>query len=641
MKPIRSILGALPILLSLLAGPTLRAQAPADDLLNRAEEELYRLMDSDCAAAQAYADGFAQNCPAGRREYCSALGKILQGINETSQPRLDGGTKARALLAQAEKESLSGSFRDLAARAQIALARELALLHKQDSAIMYLQKAENNLLGLNAPLLTAEMEKIYAITYSMASDMPKAIEHGHQGLAMLDRTPDAPEVRRARCKQLHNVGYLYYFQKDYATALRYMEASLELRRANGFLAALPVQLSLMASANVRMGKSENADSLFAEAERLSRDPCRRYYREAVLLYYTDFYNKSGRYNKALALGREIERESRRAHAPNLVQFGLNVQAEAYEKLGRFREAYLLHRQSALWGDTLEDESLSRTIVELEAAQKSIAEARAREALLYELDAKGDFLRLLAVGILGALAVLAASAFFLRDRLRNNRLLRHQARLLERANADKNRSFSILARDLRNPLLALYGSLEKNRDSGPEREKELDRLQKKVADTRELLDAFLLWASNNKNGAGLQPTPIDLIPLIQEELADLAEEGLSRSISLSLDVHHRAVVPADPKMLRYILRELLSKALQNTPPGGTVAVSLSAGSVSDSVRFSIRESGANSSGPTERDPGTGHSLVESFLAAHSAALHKEDNRNGYTTGWFELPQISGK
>jgi signal transduction histidine kinase len=164
----------------------------------------------------------------------------------------------------------------------------------------------------------------------------------------------------------------------------------------------------------------------------------------------------------------------------------------------------------------------------------------------------------------------------------NELERSKARLekseteLLRANLSKDRFFSILAHDLRNPIcgiLTIAEVLTKRFD-------ELDitrvrELLKFVYDGAregaELLECILQWARAQTGRLDVQPSCVNLSKLCAG-VADLHDSAAkSKGIHILSRVEPAEVAFVDPNMLATVLRNLLSNAVKFTPPGGEVVL----------------------------------------------------------------------
>jgi signal transduction histidine kinase len=149
--------------------------------------------------------------------------------------------------------------------------------------------------------------------------------------------------------------------------------------------------------------------------------------------------------------------------------------------------------------------------------------------------------------------------------------------LQRANLSKDKFFSILAHDLRNPisgLLTLSELLAHRFDGLDERRiRELClMLHDGARQSSELLECILQWARAQMGKLQAQPSPVRLAELC-EGIADLQRTAAkSKDIRLLCQVRPDATVYADENMVATVLRNILSNAVKFTPRGGEVVCS---------------------------------------------------------------------
>ena len=148
------------------------------------------------------------------------------------------------------------------------------------------------------------------------------------------------------------------------------------------------------------------------------------------------------------------------------------------------------------------------------------------------------------------------------RLRERRLLVKELEM-------RNRLFSIISHDLRNPIfgnrLLSRQLLERVQELPPEQLREgLEKLAVSADNTSSLLENLLLWSLNQKGM--LEPV------MREEDLAALAAEAVSsvqKGESVEVDIPSGLSVRTDRNMLLTVLRNLLDNAVKASPEGGKV------------------------------------------------------------------------
>ncbi len=169
--------------------------------------------------------------------------------------------------------------------------------------------------------------------------------------------------------------------------------------------------------------------------------------------------------------------------------------------------------------------------------------------------------------------------------------------LRKANLSKDRFFSILAHDLRNPMsgiLSLSEVLAKRFETlSPGRIREMCGLVHDGARSgAELLEAILQWARAQTGRLEVKPALVTLSELCDGIVGLFGSAAGSKGVSLRSTVDGGAVAFADENMLATILRNLLSNAIKFTPRGGQVA--LTADAFGDWEKISVSDTGVGMS-----------------------------------------------
>ncbi len=165
--------------------------------------------------------------------------------------------------------------------------------------------------------------------------------------------------------------------------------------------------------------------------------------------------------------------------------------------------------------------------------------------------------------------------------------------LLRANLSKDKFFSIMAHDLRNPisgLLAISEVLSKRFEQlEPRRIRELVvLLHDGASQGAELLESILQWARAQTGRLEVKPSYVRLSEMC-EGVAELNRSAAeSKDIRILSRVEEQEVAFADPNMLSTVLRNLLSNAVKFTPRGGEVVVTAEA--TGDWETLTVRDTG---------------------------------------------------
>jgi PAS domain S-box-containing protein len=148
--------------------------------------------------------------------------------------------------------------------------------------------------------------------------------------------------------------------------------------------------------------------------------------------------------------------------------------------------------------------------------------------------------------------------------------------LNEANAQKDKLFSIIAHDLRNPfghILNFSGLLLDHYDhySTDRRKQFIELINKSSQQIYLLLENLLDWARSQSGKMEFYAQQIKLEKMVVEVIDLLTYSANSKNIKLQVYIPEGIVLCADEFMLKTILRNLIGNAIKFTPDGGIVQI----------------------------------------------------------------------
>lgn len=197
---------------------------------------------------------------------------------------------------------------------------------------------------------------------------------------------------------------------------------------------------------------------------------------------------------------------------------------------------------------------------------------------------------LALALLGFLLV----GGYLFYQIRKSReIIQRRNEQLAELNATKDKFFSIIAHDIRSPLVALEGVeeqieyyLKKNKTE------KLQKVSAKVGATARrlgsLLDNLLNWALLQRGLKSYKPQQIGLAKIVEEVLVLFDIQSETKDLTLVNNIAQDIMVVADEASLNTIVRNLVSNAIKFTPSGGQIEISAEA--LHHTVHLSVKDSG---------------------------------------------------
>ncbi|HUW06116.1 MAG TPA: PAS domain S-box protein [Williamwhitmania sp.] len=246
-----------------------------------------------------------------------------------------------------------------------------------------------------------------------------------------------------------------------------------------------------------------------------------------------------------------------------------------------------------------------------------------------------------------------------ERKKSEKIIQNQNQELIELNATKDKFFSIIAHDLKNPLSTLLAGTElllKNfrNIQADKTETILKNLNSNTQQTFKLLENLLDWARNQQNRMEFNPEVIDIGEVANQIVAFLGPTATSKNITLLQEIISPSVAIADAYMINAILRNLISNAIKFTRPEGVInirAIELDGAvqvSVSDNgvgikpeevekiFRIDTNASKLGTSG--EKGTGLGLLLCKEFVDKHGGAIWVESEVGKGSTFFFTLPAV---
>ncbi|WP_421772974.1 ligand-binding sensor domain-containing protein [Gracilimonas sp.] len=158
------------------------------------------------------------------------------------------------------------------------------------------------------------------------------------------------------------------------------------------------------------------------------------------------------------------------------------------------------------------------------------------------------------------------------------IIRQQAEELEESNKTKDKFFSLIAHDLRNPFQAILGYSEMMLTEVDEADSEelktgLKHIYTSSKSLLSLVEHLLNWASLHTGKISPAPEKVNLRELLERTCQLFEHVAEQKNISLQKKADKDIYLVADLNMLETILRNLISNAIKFTHEGGNICLAL--------------------------------------------------------------------
>jgi signal transduction histidine kinase/uncharacterized protein HemY len=423
--------------------------------------------------------------------------------------------------------------------------------------------------------------------YLRQADYPQAEKHYNNAL----------ETSR-ELKDEHNIGWAYnkigdfYFEKeDYKKAEEYYSKSLKIREELGVRYEIAESYSSLGRIDLRQGNYRQALAYFSKSleinEEIGNTPGIASSCQAIGKCFHHLGEKSKaikNLTRAFTIAKDI-------NTPEIERKAAEGLSTAYAGQNQFKKAYQYHVLFKETSDSLRNDEYIRRFTQLqmqhdfEKTQREQAMKQKEKDLQKEAELRRQKILRYAYFIGFLFMSLLAVAIFRSFRIKQkaNRLLakqqeeiKNQRDKLHELNVTKDKFFSIIAHDLKNPFSALIGFSKTMITEFEHFQKEqikefLQSVYKSSENTYNLLENLLEWARSQTGKLQWNPVKVELGEVANYTIDLLKRNATNKNIELQNEMNGKTFVFTDKNILYTVFRNLISNAIKFTPEGGVVSI----------------------------------------------------------------------
>ena len=592
------------------------------------------------------------------------------------------------------------------------------VLTQNDSAFYYLNQSLAIFKEINDTLQIANNFRAIADVYSNKNDLLNAqkyyVESYNLFELLIKNKKENPQVIRLFSIMLNNFAIFNLDTEDYKEAIKYFEMAKKYYQANNNLNGLAI-------ANYNIGVCYyNLNSKNPEKERNLIDSSIEYYTKAykianeinnitikssALMGLGDIYilesnldeglktlnmaeelfiqidDMTGLVNTLIGKGKVYFRQNKVNESMKSFKKALEItyksdnkiqRLECFEKIAGIYESQKNYKTANeyIWNlyllkDSLNNMQSAQQIAEnkqkfnLERKEKENDNLKLQNQLK-DLENNRLVIIIISLSIVSILSFILI--FFLRKRHNFkeelNSILKDKNSELELINATKDKFFSIIAHDLKNPIGSFKDVTNLMHDahdhfSDEERKEFLELIKDSANNLYALLENLLEWSRSQSGDIKYNPTTVDLkkIAMLNADLLKLNLEN--KKIQLKNSISNDLNIEADPNLITTVVRNLLSNAIKFTPENGEIELGAIKNGVS--TTFFVKDNGVGmddktknklfridetiTSLGTNKEKGTGLGLIlcKEFIEKHQGKIWVESELGKGSTFFFSIPK----
>ena len=394
---------------------------------------------------------------------------------------------------------------------------------------------------------------------------------------------------------LGNIGMIYYERELYDSALIYYQEVLDKLDPDSLGSAMDYYILSGVYNNTALtyndlGKQQLALNYFRKGLGLAVRADDRSTIGSVYVNLGSVFGEMGNQDSALFY---LHRALRLAQQRQFRQLELEVYeelAKLHAKPGSYASAYnWMVRYDTLY-KSLFNEDQTEQIMQL----RSRYEQEIGEKEILQLQSESQVQRMLNKLFIIFIVVFVALAIIIAVNLRSKKLtnqmlaernlqisnaiqkLSESENELQKLNKSKDRIFSVVAHDLRNPVAAVTGFSEllyDNFDEFPvDTQKEyLLQILQGTQRIQNLLENLLIWARSQMKSVKYEPETLKVKGLLAECVREMKANLDHKKVDCILKIEESCVVFADKTMMYTVFRNLIGNAIKFSFPGNKITI----------------------------------------------------------------------
>ncbi len=252
--------------------------------------------------------------------------------------------------------------------------------------------------------------------------------------------------------------------------------------------------------------------------------------------------------------------------------------DAYLVKGNYQQASVLKQKQNELMDTLTSEKAQKQIAMLDAKREIDLKDQQIRISELKLESKNELLVIIGIAFI-ILAIVAVILFRLHIQNRRiNKKLVEQSKIISNQVATKDKFFSIIAHDLKNPISSMAKSIEmihKDFDvfDKDEIKEFVSDLKKSSENVYALLEDLLTWSRSQRGMIEANKEKYNARDIAERAINQLESQATAKKISLINKIEENESVYIDANLTITLLRNLISNAIKFSNENSQVEVSL--------------------------------------------------------------------
>ncbi|RXP57100.1 tetratricopeptide repeat protein [Lutibacter sp. HS1-25] len=466
-------------------------------------------------------------------------------------------------------------------------------LYAEDKAIEYYLKSLKGYKELNDDDGIAMNYNDIGNLYYDQGNFDDAKKYFQDALTIYEKLEDKEGI----ASSYTNLGNTLADGNEIDFGIDYFKQSIILQEEINDLEGIATNYNNLGDCYIQKKKYKIAQEYFVKALKIAEELKDDDLLAIVYLNMADVYGRWSNYDDVILTAQKSLSISQKTGKLDLQLDNLMLLANAYEAKGDASLAldyFKKHnkiKDSILGADKSKSVQLFNALNELEKTHYTIDELANKNEiaqLKYETEKKISYFLIISIVVFGFFLVLIfyqqaakKKAYNLLE-FRNYQINKMNAEIelqrddLKSMNKTKDKFFSIIAHDLKNPFNSIQGftelMIENNKSYDEEKRLKFLKIIKDSTNKASiLLNNLLIWANSQSGNLTFTPQKIELVKHVMDVVSFLEIQAIKKEIDIYNNIDHNLSVNADVNMLNTILRNLISNAIKFTNAKGEIKI----------------------------------------------------------------------
>ncbi len=426
--------------------------------------------------------------------------------------------------------------------------------------------------------------------FEIWEDYSQALEYYQKSLDLSLLQNDSMRI----AIRLSSIGMAYRGLNDYDKALAYLNQAVSIDSALGLNSRLAIRYSNIGSIYQDIGEYQKAAKFYNQAIVIFRESGNLRSLAITLNQQGNLYLITGEYKQAFYPLSESLQIAQKTENLQLEMKNKGDLSKVYEQSGDYENALKIIQQYYLLKDSLFNEESKKNLEELKIANELDKSAAEIELLKQEREIQDYMLRRSRYEKIGILAFGLTALLFL---LLISKLYQQKSKLttqLQTTNTAKDKFFTIISHDMKNPVTAFRNISSGLLKALPELNKDdikpyIVDLQKSADQLNNLLQNLLQWAQSQANlyrTDHLEVNPEEVIQIALDAHQSFIQQ---KNLGVKILMNNPESLVTEKNLVLTVLRNLISNAVRYSDPGGEISVAFRKNN-NHEVVFSVSDSG---------------------------------------------------